>query len=393
MLRPSEVRVRGPLSAEASGFWDALAASHYTPLSAANQVRLLAHLSRWLDEQHLVPEQLSEAVFERYLRARRRAGYTSWRSRRGLVPLVEYLRAKGVVPDAEPSRPRTSTDRLVAEYVEYLRVERGLCETSVRAREVVAREFVTTCSFVAKDVTRFMLTKIRRYRAGGAGGFATAVRSLLRFLHVRGHIKWPLTGAVPKIAGWRLASLPRGIEAAQVDALLASCDRRTAIGRRDYALLHLLARMGMRAFEVAALALDDVDWRVGELTVRGKGGRQDRLPLPADVGEAIVAYLQRGRPECEARTIFVSDRAPHRELGSAAITSRVARASKRAGCEPIGAHRLRHTVATQMLRQGGSLAEIGQVLRHRHAATTAIYAKVDRDALRTLAQPWPRGDA
>lgn len=392
MSRPSDVRVSGPLAAYAPGFRAELAATHYTPLSAANQTRLMAHLSRWLGSRRIEPRQLSEAVIQRYVRARRRAGYTCWRSRRGLAPLVAYLRAAGAVPEAVAPEPKTP-DRLVAEYVDHLRSERGLAEATVRAREIVAREFVTTCAFVAKDVRRFMLARIGRGSAGAAGLLATAVRSLLRFVHVRGYIEWPLTGAVPKIAGWRLARLPQGLEPAQVDALLASCDRRRAVGRRDYAILHLVVRLGMRASEVARLRLCDIDWRAGELVVRGKGRRHDRLPLPADVGEALAGYLQRGRPECEACTVFVSDRAPHRPLGRSAVTSRVGWASRRAGGGRIGAHRLRHTVATQMLRRGGSLAEIGQVLRHSHAATTAIYAKVDRDALRTLARPWPRGDA
>jgi len=393
MSPPSDVRVSGPLAAYAAGFCRRLATGHYTPLSAANQVRLMAHLSSWLELQRLEPRELSEAAIGRYLRARRRAQYTRWRSRRGLAPLVGYLRKMGVVPDAAPSTPKTAAERLVVEYVDYLRVDRGLAETTIRSRELVAQEFMSGWSFVARDVTRFMLTKVGRYRPGTAGGVATAVRSLLRFMHLSGHIEWPLTGAVPKLARWRLAGLPRGLEPTQVDALLASCDRRTAVGRRDYAMLLLLARMGLRSCEVARLELADIDWRAGELIVHGKGGRRDRMPLPKDVGDAIVAYLRRGRPKCEARAAFVADRAPHQSLQSTAVTARVAEASKRAGGGRVGAHRLRHTAATQMLRRGGSLAEIVHVLLYRDAATTAIYAKVDREALRTIARPWPRSDA
>ena len=390
--KATEVVVRGPLRVYADGFRAELMALHYTPLSAANQLRVLAHLSRWLESKEVEPGELSAAHVQQFLRARRRV-YTCWRSERGLTRLLSYLRRVGAVPIEVARPPATAADRLVAEYTDYLRRQRGIGEAGIRFREGVARELLAGRSarkLTAETVVRFMLTKTRRYSAGAAAGIATAVRSLLRFLHVRGHIDVPLVGAVPKIAGWRLTSLPRAVGDDVVDALLGSCDRRIAVGRRDYAVLLLLVRLGLRAGEVAALHLDDVDWRRGEIGIRGKGGRIDRLPLPRDVGDALVGYLRRGRPACEARTVFVSDRAPHRALGSGgAVASRVRWAATRAGIAPIGAHRLRHTAATQMLRRGSSLADIAQVLRHRSVETTAIYAKVDRDALRSLACPWP----
>jgi integrase/recombinase XerD len=390
--KPRQVLVRGPLAAQAAGFREELKGLHYTPLSAANQLRLLAHLSRWLESKELEPGELTPARTKDFLRARRRE-YTCWRSERGLAPLLAYLRRIGVVPSQALRPPSTAVDRLLVEYVEYLRRERGISEAGVRFREGVARELLAGRSagmLTAEIVTRFMLGKTRRYSVGAAAGTATAVRSLLRFMHVRGHIGVPLVGAVPKIAGWRLTSLPRDVSDVVVDALLGSCDRRTSVGRRDFAILLLLVRLGLRAGEVAALRLEDVDWRRGEMEIRGKGGRMDRLPLPRDVGDALVAYLRRGRPTCEARTVFVSHRAPHGTLRSSAVTSRVGWAARDAGIPPFGAHRLRHTVATRMLRRGSSLADIAQVLRHRSVQTTAIYAKVDRDALRSLARPWPR---
>jgi integrase len=208
--------------------------------------------------------------------------------------------------------------------------------------------------------------------------------------YLRGLIAGPLAEAVPSTASWRLSGLPRALEPEQLDAVLSSCDRASPGGRRDYAVLVMLARLGLRAGEVAALKLEDVDWRAGELVVIGKGRRAERLPLPADVGEAIVAYLQDGRPAtAQDRSLFVRVRAPHHGLTSGGITQIVFASAGRAGLGPIHAHRLRHTAATAMLRAGATLEEIGQVLRHRQALTTAIYAKVDRNALRVLARPWP----
>jgi integrase/recombinase XerD len=241
----------------------------------------------------------------------------------------------------------------------------------------------------AGDVTAFLVGESRRLAPKTGQRLATALRSLLRFWHVEGLTNGPLDRAVPKVANRRPA-LPRGLEPAQVQALLASCDRGTAAGRRDLAILVLLARMGLRAGEVAALALDDIDWRRGELTIRGKGNRRDRLPLPADAGEAVVAYLWHGRPGTALdRSVFIRIKAPHQGLTSVGVTQAVAAAARRAGLGTIYAHRLRHSAATAMLAHGGSLAEIGQVLRHRRPHTTAAYTKVNIEALRALARPWP----
>jgi len=217
-----------------------------------------------------------------------------------------------------------------------------------------------------------------------------ALRSLLRFLHAEGHIERSLTHTVPAASGWRLASLPKRLEPGQVHRLIAACDRSTAVGRRDFAVLVTLARLGLRAGEVARLSLDDIDWRAGEIVVRGKHSRADRLPLPVDVGEAIVAYLQADRPASALdRGVFVRIRAPRRSVSGVGVSKIVSDAGSRAGLGRVGAHQLRHTLASEMLRAGGSLPEIGQVLRHQHPETTAIYAKVDRDALRRIARPWP----
>jgi integrase/recombinase XerD len=231
--------------------------------------------------------------------------------------------------------------------------------------------------------------------SGSAKLMVTALRSLLGFLHVSGMISEPLGQHVPAVARWRLAGLPKALEPEQVAALLASCNQDTAAGCRDFAMLMLLARLGLRAGEVAALTLGDIDWRAGEVTVSGKGSRAERLPLPADVGEAIACYLRDGRPEPfeGTRQVFLRDRAPHRGLTSAGVTAAVCSAGHRAGIGQVFAHRLRHSAATGMLAGGAPLAEIGQVLRHRRLLSTAIYAKADVSALRALARPWPGGAA
>jgi integrase len=244
----------------------------------------------------------------------------------------------------------------------------------------------------AAQIMSFVRERAAERSRGRAKMTVTALRSLLAFLHVEGLIGEPLARAVPSVAGYRLQGLPKRLTAVELDALLLSCDRDAAAGRRDFAILTLLARLGLRRGEVANLCLDDIDWRTGELVVRGKPRRSERLPLPADVGQAIVAYLREGRPHSAmGRALFVSLRAPHRALGPVGVSELVVVAARRAGLRHIHAHQLRHTAASEMLRAGASLGEVGQVLRHRGAASTAIYAKVDREALRAIVRPWLGG--
>ena len=218
------------------------------------------------------------------------------------------------------------------------------------------------------------------------------LRSLLRFLHLEGLTATALVGVAPSLAGWHDTRLPATLTAAQVAAMLDSCDRTQLTGLRDFAIIMLLARLGLRAAEVAGLGLGDVDWRAGEIIVRGKGRRDDRLPLPFDVGEAMAAYLTEGRPRAECRTLFVTRCAPLRAMHPNTISRAVLFACVRAGLAPVRAHRLRHALASEMLRNGGRLVEISQVLRHRDLATTAVYAKVDRATLRQVAPQWPGAD-
>jgi site-specific recombinase XerD len=393
----SRVRVSGPLAGFAGGFGSFLAGVGYTPLSAACQVRVLAHLSRWMQDRGVVPAELTGQRVREFLAARRGAGYTSRVSERGLAPLLGFLRDLGAVPGPDRPVPVTAADVLLDRYGGYLAGERGLAASTIRYYLEEARGFLAgregrLAGLAAAEVSGFVAAQCRQRSTGSAKILVTALRSLLRFLDAEGLSPPGLAGAVPAVAGWRGGGLPKALPGGQVAALLASCDRDTATGRRDFAVLVLLSRLGLRACEAAALELDDIDWRAGIVTVRGKGRRDEQLPLPADAGEALAGYLRGGRAGGGAcRRVFLKSRAPGGGLSADAVKMIVRLACRRAGLPEAGAHRLRHSAATGMLAAGAPLAEIGQVLRHRSVSTTAIYAKVDHGALAQLAMPWPGG--
>jgi site-specific recombinase XerD len=401
MKEPSRVRVTGPLEPFAEGLIAELEEAGYRSAAAAVQVRVLAHLSRWMQEQGVAPGGLREPELERF-RREHLAQFASLRGV-GIAVVLGYLRGFGVVPAAEP-RTLTAAGEVLEQYRRYLTGERGLTLGTARGYVDSVRPFVESrvsstgevelWELSPADVLGFLLAETGRRSRKSAKLLVSALRSLLRFWHVEGLIGRPLAGAVPSVAGWRLAGLPRALEAEQVRALLDSCDRLTVAGMRDFAILTMLVRLGMRRGEVAGLRLDDIDWRAGEIIVRGKGARIERLPLPADVGEAIAVYLRDARPPgFSGREVFVRIKAPRRALTAGGVTQVVVSASKRAGIGEVTAHRLRHTAATELLRAGAPLHEIGELLRHRSVLTTAIYAKVDRDRLRELARPWPKGGA
>ncbi|MCJ7822489.1 MAG: site-specific integrase [Armatimonadetes bacterium] len=401
MSDPSRVEVIGPLVPYVTGFREELEAQGYRRNAVADQLRVLAHVSRWLVGKGLSEHNLTLERVEEFLVARRAAGYVLWLSPKGVAPLMAYLRGLGVAPAPEAPTSQAPAEKLLECYRKYLVEERGLAPGTVRGYLHVARLFLDSRrpvpgldleELTASEVIKWVSAACRHRRTGSARYVVTGLRAMLRYCYLEGMTAQPLTEAVPRVAGWRLAPLPRAMECSEVAALLRSCDRRTRVGRRDYAVLTLLVRLGVRVGEVAGLLLDDIDWRGGELTVRGKGSKQERLPLPADVGEAIVQWLRRGRPRCAAREVFTRIRAPHRGLTPGGVASIVTAAATRARLTGVHAHRLRHTAATQMLRSGAGLPEIGQVLRHQSVQTTAIYAKLDRSALRELAKPWPTAD-
>lgn len=394
MSNPSRVRVTGPLAGYASGFRAELELQGYRRNAVGDQLHVLAHVSRWLGEKNLGAEDLTRERSLEFLAARRRAGYVLWISEKGVAPLLTYLRRVGAAPVPVPPAPTTPAECLLAEFRSYLLNERGLARGTVVSDVHVARLFLDHRSdedqllvtLVPAEIVAFVKEQCEQRSAA----YVTAgLRAFLRFCHVTGRTARPLADAVPKVASWRLAGLPKAVDPGTVRALLQSCDRRTTYGRRDFAVLMLLSRLGLRSGEVASLCLDDIDWRAGGLVVSGKGSTFERLPLPADVGEAVAGWLRRGRPECAARQVITRVRAPHGALSSGGIYAIVHAACVRAGIPNVHPHRLRHTVATDMLRAGASLTEIGQVLRHQSVLSTAIYAKVDRDGLRQLASPWP----
>lgn len=389
----------GPLETYAGGYAQWLAAQGFSQSRIERRVDQLGHLSKWLAIEGLGPDELTAKHQVRFSEARRAAGYRTWLSPRSLHVPLAYLRDTGVIAVPAVVVPEGPVERLLDDYRRYLAGERGLAAQTIDNYERVARLFLAEREqldglglerLAAQDVSAFLACECPKRSVSGARDLIKGLRALLRYLHVAGVIVTPLQWAVPAVAYRRDHNLPLGLSRADVARLLASCDRRRSVGRRDYVVLLVLARLGLRAGEVAAIELEDIDWRRGEFQVRGKGARLEILPLPVDVGEAIVSYL-RHRPRNGSRAVFLLVRAPFCPLTGGTVTGIVHRACIRAELPVVHAHRLRHTAASELLQAGGSLPEVAQVLRHRQLATTTIYAKVDRRSLRELARPWPGG--
>jgi integrase/recombinase XerD len=398
--RPGAVSalMSGPLTPHEMLVRESMMQAGYAPSSVLEAARAMRRLSEWMCGRNLAAGELASPVIEQFLADRRSRCRNTAASRRGINAVLRALREAGVVPETDLG-VATERELLLEAFRCWLRAERGLAAESVRCYSGQAAKFLagvpdplegSLAVLDAAAVTAFIVAQARSTgNVWSAKAQITATRALLRFLHVQGMIPAPLTAAVPGVAGWRLAELPRGLTREQVQSLLAAHDTTTTVGLRDHALLVMLARLGMRGAEAAALRLSDVDWRGGQLVVRGKGARVERLPLQAEVGAALAAYLIGARPACDCATLFVTVRAPFQPLTATAVRAVMGRACRRAGMPRVGAHRLRHSLATDLLRAGAPLAEIGQVLRHRSQLSTAVYAKVDYDSLRTLVLPWP----
>ena len=368
-----------------------------------SKLRLLSNLSRWLQHRGLGVDALNESRIEAFLLTRgprcvQRGEATTARQ------LLSHLRASGRIPLAlSPPQSSNPFAPLERRYERFLVNERGLSRATVEnylpiIHTFLAERFATRAvaleTLTVRDINQFIVRQSRRLSRSRAKLFVTALRSFLRHLHQCGDIPADLASALLPVVSWRLSGVAKSLAPEQVEAILDSCDRRTVIGRRDRAILLLLARLGLRGGEVAAMTLDDLDWDRGVVTVSGKGQRRHPLPLSHEVGEALVAYLRDGRPRCSTRCVFVRIDAPHVGFaGPAAIGSVVRRALARGGIDPPlkGSHLLRHCLATAMLHNGASLEEIGQILRHVTPETTQIYAKTDFAALRALAPSWPGG--
>lgn len=402
MQRQRSMSSSGPLADIEVGYRAELVDHGYKPRTVTTLVGLTRRLGCWMESGGYAVGDLCSAMAEEFLADDRAGGRSFQPTLATLGSLFDYLRRAGAVPAEVASTPATSIDVTVDAFRRYLEIERGLVPDTI---DTYARAASTLLSWLrqqgrvdlaelnARDVVGFVTEVCPGHSTGWAKLLLTGVRSFFRFAHLTGLVPVSLVGAVPSAAGWSGTSLPRGLVPGDVKRLLGSCDRRRAKGRRDYAILLLLVRLGLRAAEVADLRLDDVDWRTGEFVICGKGDHHERLPLPADVGEAVAGYLRRGRQTTSSRGLFLRVHAPIGPLRSSGVAEVVRDACRRADVEVVGPHRLRHTAATEMLRAGASLPEVAQVLRHHSPATTAIYAKVDHLELRTLAMPWPTGGA
>ena len=393
----------GPLAGRLDAFAGWVKAQGYAPRTAHGKVLLAARFSQWLGQEEIGITDINPDHATRYLEHRARSPRSRQNDRTSLRHFTDFLRREGVLSfEDAPADPMTDAERCVQAYELHLRQTRGLAPSSIATYLPFVRNFlrhrfasgsVTLSSLSADDVVRFVQNKVPDMSPKRAKLLATALRSFLRYACHLGETGPALVAAVPVVAGWSMTQIPRGISPDQVSKLLAGIDRGSAMGRRDHAILVLLARLGLRASEIRFLELDDIDWTGGTLRLKTKGGRRKAFPLSEEIGEAIADYLRHGRPPCQSHRVFVRARAPIEEVRSSSISSIVRRAIERAGVDAPtgGAHQFRHGLATEMLNGGAALGEIGDVLGHCHPDTTRIYAKVDLESLRPLALPWPGG--
>jgi len=401
MHSKSRVRWSGPLELFAAGFDAELARLGYTPAGTRRKLEAVAHLSHWLAGCGMTADDIGTETIAEFTAARRAAGYSSQLTGRSLAWMLGYLRVLGAVRPAPAPGPAAGGGQLLDRFGTFLTDERGLAAKTRGAHLDSARRFLAAAAaegesgpplsaLTAPDVTAFLAGMARIQAPGTTQNTASMLRTFLTWLYAEGLITAPLAGTVPGAYRRRRIRMPALVTGAEAAALLAACDRATAQGLRDYAIVLILKRMGLRAGEIAALTLEDVDWRSGMVAISGKGGRRDQLPLPRDVAEAVIAYLRDGRAAATLdRALFVRSVAPHRGLTSYGVGHAVARAARRAGLDRVRPHQLRYFAATAMQAAGAPLAEIGQVLRHEDERTTSLYAKVNVAALRPLAPPWP----
>jgi site-specific recombinase XerD len=396
-------RLRGGLfSSHLDSFVAALRQLGYARVTVRGQLQVLDALDQWLKRRSLVLVDLHEAVINRFLEERRASGRRRYGDAQTVRQLLRHLRATGVVRSPEPATDHSPLATLGRQYANYLEKERGLAAVTIYRYWQFARRFlserfgdapIVVCDLAPDDISRFLLRHARAGSPDRSKTMVAALRSFFRFLFLHGKTEGDLAGAVPTVPQRRLAELPKYLSPEEVERVIRTCERDSPGAARNRAILLLLARLGLRANEVITLELEDVDWRAGVLKVRSKGGQHDCLPLPADVGQAMADYLRHHRPPCTTRRFFVLAKAPYQGFAhSTSLSTIVRRAITRAGLHANnkGAHVLRHSLATGMLRSGASLDEISEILRHRVAPTTAIYAKVDVQGLRSLALPWPR---
>lgn len=399
LVKPIEAPAVCSRDALLQGFESELLQQGYPPSTVHRKKKLFAALSDWLQAQELTAGDLSFRLVDRFLRDRRSAGFRRHKTHMTLRPILDYLHRLKLAPPLEAPVGEGPASVMLDRYRRFLTTERSLIATTVERYIDRLRPFLDSRNSAdalelgnlrPADIISFVVARCPRENSSTAKLTVTALRSFLGFLHLEGITERSLVCAVPSVARRRLVGLPKGLEPDQVQRLLASCHANTPVGCRDLAILTLLVRLGLRRGEVAKLMLDDIDWRAGTIVVRGKGNCIERVPLPQDVGLRLVEYLEHARPaNALGRAVFVRCVAPYHHLTPTRVSTIVADAARRADLGRVHAHRLRHTAATQLLRTGASLPEIGQLLRHVRTETTAIYAKVDRNGLRTIARPWP----
>jgi site-specific recombinase XerD len=391
-----------PLESHLRTFANSLVEDGYTDRTIELKLGLLACLWRWLQPRKLPITDLDEQLLKAFVKQRRRVHGGDFKT---LGQFLDHLQKRGIVSVPKPVCDRSPLAAILNQYETYLRSERGLVAHTILNYQTCVRKFLFErfregpfClqKIRPSDISGFVLRHGPDMAVGTAHQMTTAFRSFFRFLFQRGELQADLTASVPMVADRRLSTVPKHLSPEEVQRMLKACDRRTACGRRDYAILLLLARLGLRAGEVVALRLEDINWRAGEILIRGKGLLHDWMPLPGDVGEALSSYLSHGRPASQTRRVFLRMLAPRRGFtNTAVVRSIVCQALGRADLHPAfkGAHLLRHSLATSMLRSGATMGEIGEVLRHRSPSTTETYAKVDFGGMRSLAHPWPMGGA
>ncbi len=394
----------GPLEPHISAFTSLLSEKGYTNYSIKGKIRLVAKFSRWLDQQNLRIDDLNPELFDHFIKYQRTADPVRRGDPATLKLLLRHLNDADIILSSAIKTDDNPFRQIENGFAQYLSHERGLSPETLTTYIPLVRCFLSDCfkagtirleKLCPKDIIAFILSYTKSVKRTTAKLMVTSLRTFFRYLFLRGHISTDLAAFVPAISDWRLTGLPKSLEPRQIECLLNSCDQSTKVGQRDYTILLLLARLGLRAGEIVKMTLDDINWDVGELIIRGKGPRKDKMPIPYDVGEALAAYLQHGRPACPSRCVFIRARAPYQGFSSSvAVCDIVQRALLRAGInsDHKGAHLLRHSLATNMLRKGASLTEIGEILRHQLPDTTELYTKVDIVSLRSLAQPWSGGE-
>lgn len=397
-MQPLNYTIPGPLTGHGHAFADYLKRLGYAPTSIGLRLNLLRHFSRWLEDRSINLDECDDARLSDYCR-QRSVTHTDMASPGKIAPMITFLRQAGLIADEAPPPPltRNRRDELLDNWSTYLLEERGLCPVTVDYNRRFATPFILEClpdgdasTLAPEPVCEFVSTHLPQRSSNEAFKTVTALRSLLKYLHSSGQLTEPLDHLILRPRTYRDTTIARGLPADDIDTLLHTVSTDTRVGKRDRAIFLLLARLGLRAGEVAALTLDDLDWTQATIRIHGKGGYIDRMPLPADVGTAITDYLRVPKdPAMTGRVLFHSARAPYRPITSEIVKSVIQNAARTAGIGPIGAHRLRHTLATTTINSGASLEEVAQLLRHRHLTSTMIYAKVDLTRLTLITRPWP----